>query len=99
MNTEIQFVQLQKSDALNDYVLEKLKTLEEKYNWITNAAVFLKEEKHDHEENFVCEIRLSVPGPQLFAKSHDTNFNTAVNNVIQELNNQLTKKKEKMQAR
>lgn len=96
MNVEIQFVHAVQNDTLEEQVREKLSKLEKKYEWITNAAVFFKTEKHPNEENYVCEIRLSVPGPQLFASSNETNFNTAINNTIQQLGIQLEKQKAKL---
>jgi putative sigma-54 modulation protein len=98
MNIEIRFVHAVQNDSLEDQVREKLENLERKYDWITNAAVFLKEEKHPNEENYVCEIRLSVPGPQLFASSNEVNFNKAINNTISQLSIQLEKLKAKMVA-
>lgn len=98
MNIEIRFVHAVQNDSLEAQVKEKLEKLAGKYEWITNAAVFLKTEKHPNEENYVCEIRLSVPGPQLFASSNETNFNTAINNTIQQLGVQLEKQKAKIVA-
>ncbi|MCB9222817.1 MAG: ribosome-associated translation inhibitor RaiA [Crocinitomicaceae bacterium] len=98
MNIEIRFVHAVQNDSLEQQVKEKLENLERKYDWITNAAVFLKDEKHPNEENYVCEIRLSVPGPQLFASSNEVNFNKAINNTITQLGSQLEKLKSKMVA-
>ena len=96
MNIEIRFVHAVQNDSLEEQVQEKLHNLERKYDWITNAAVFLKDEKHPNEENYVCEIRLSVPGPQLFASSNEVNFHKAINSTIQQLSTQLEKHKTKM---
>ena len=98
MNIEIRFVHAVQNDALEEQIREKLENLERKYDWITNAAVFLKDEKHPNEENYVCEIKLSVPGPQLFASSNEVNFNKAINNTISQLGVQLEKLKAKMVA-
>ena len=98
MKTEIRFVHAVQNEKLEEQVMEKLGNLERKYDWITNAAVFFKSEKHPNEENYVCEIRLSIPGPQLFASSNEANFHTAINSVIQQLSGQLEKKKGKATA-
>jgi len=99
MNIEIRFVHAKHSEKIAGHVTEKLNRLYEKYDWMTNAAVFLKEEKHHEGEDFECEIRLSVPGPQLFAKASDESFYKAINRVIEELSIQLQKKKTKMQEK
>ncbi|MEX1002420.1 MAG: ribosome-associated translation inhibitor RaiA [Crocinitomicaceae bacterium] len=99
MNIEIQYVDFKKSDVLENQVHTKLEKLYKKYDWITNAAVFLREVKHPEEKNYLCEIRLSVPGPQLFAQSQEVNFNASINETISDLTVQLEKKKDKMQAK
>jgi putative sigma-54 modulation protein len=95
MKTEIRFVHAVQNDSLEAQVIEKLEGLEKKYDKITSAAVFFKTEKHPNEENYVCEIRLSLPGPQLFASSNETNFNKAINSTINQLTSQLARQKSK----
>lgn len=95
MNVDIQFVHTEKSSELEVHVNEKLNGLARKYDWITQVAVFLREEKHPEGQDYQCEIRLSVPGPQLFAESHSANFHTAINETIHDLGIQLEKKKDK----
>lgn len=97
MNIEIQFVNTRKIASVEELIRQKLNDLNKKYDFITNAAVFIKEEKHPNERNHVCEIRLSVPGPQLYASSHETLFEKAAVNTIDDLERQLRKQKEKMQ--
>ncbi len=99
MNIEIRFVHAKRSVSLEGEVTEKLNKLHNKYDWITNAAVFLKEEKHDKGEDYECEIRLSVPGPQIFAQTHSESFSKSISIVIRELDAQLSKKKNKMQEK
>lgn len=99
MNIDIQFVHAVQNDSLVDQVNDKLGRLNAKYDWITNAAVFLKEEKHPQGKDYECEIRLSVPGPQIFAKAAEINFNKAINEAVSDLSVQLEKKKDKMQEK
>ncbi|MFK8060554.1 MAG: HPF/RaiA family ribosome-associated protein [Polaribacter sp.] len=44
----------------------------------------------------ICGVRLSVPGPRLFAESSNDNFESSVSETLKELEIQLRKKKEKM---
>lgn len=99
MSVEINFVNIERNQILEDQVNDKLDRLFNKYDWITNSAVFLKEEKHPEGKNYKCEIRLSVPGPQLFAQEADTNFHKAINGTINDLGIQLEKKKDLMQEK
>lgn len=96
MKVEVQFVDLDHSDTMEAFAIEKLEKIGRKYDWVIGANVFYKKEKHNSEENFLCEIRLSAPGPQLFAQEYDTNFEKATNDVIKQLDVQLEKRKAKM---
>lgn len=98
MNIEIQFVDLKNSSSTEELVREKLLKLGQKYSWITTAAVFFKSELHAEAKNNVCEIRLSVPGPQLFASENETSFEKALNGVIHQLEIQLEKHKSKLHS-
>lgn len=95
MNVDIQFVHTEKNSELEAHVNDKLNHLVTKYDSITQAAVFIREEKHPEGRDYQCEIRLSVPGPQLFAESHEVNFHKAINETISDLSTQLEKKKDK----
>ncbi|MBD3637777.1 MAG: HPF/RaiA family ribosome-associated protein [Crocinitomicaceae bacterium] len=99
MEIEIQFIRARKNDSLESQVHDKLERLGNKYDWITKAVVFLKEEKHPQGKDYECEMRLSVPGPQIFAQSQEVNFNKAINETIHDLGMQLEKKKDKMQEK
>jgi len=98
MKVDIRFVNAVQNDSLELQLNEKLESLERKYDWIVDALVFFKEEKHPNEENYVCEIKLSVPGQQLFASSNEINFNKSINQSIHQLGIQLEKLKAKMIA-
>jgi putative sigma-54 modulation protein len=96
MKTEIRYVEALKNDSLEEQLNDKLQGLERKYDWIIDAQVFFKTEKHPNEENFVCEIKLAVPGQTIFSSSNEINFNKAINSTIQQLGGQLERMKAKM---
>ncbi|MFT4603109.1 MAG: ribosome-associated translation inhibitor RaiA, partial [Arenicella sp.] len=91
MKTEIRYVEAAQSKSLEEQLQTKLESLERKYDWILDALVFFKTEKHPNEENSVCEIKLSVAGPDIFASSNEINFNKAVNTCIDQVGIQLEK--------
>ena len=87
------------SERLEKYTEEKLNNLYKKYDFIVRADVFFKTENTTSEETgMICGIRLSVPGPRMFAESSHDNFESAVSETIRELDVQLRKKKEKMMS-
>ncbi|MGC1473489.1 MAG: ribosome-associated translation inhibitor RaiA [Psychroserpens sp.] len=87
------------SDSLEAYTEEKLTTLFEHYDFVIRADVFFKTENTSSDETgMICGIRLSAPGPRLFAEaSHDT-FKESVSETVRELNKQLKKRKDKMKT-
>ena len=46
------------------------------------------------ENDKICEIELSLPGPRVFASSKENNYELAVKNTISDLEIQLKKRKE-----
>ena len=46
----------------------------------------------------IAEIRLSAPGPRLFAESSNSNFEHAVAEVAEQLKTQLEKRKASMKT-
>jgi len=86
------------SDRLEAMVREKLDKLKDKYDMLIRADVFFKEENTSSDETGkICNIRLSLPGPRLFAESSHDNFQSSISETINELERQLRKKKDKMQ--
>lgn len=96
MKVEVQFVDLNHSDSMEAFANEKLGKIGRKFDWVIGAKVFYKKEQHNNEENYLCEIKLSAPGPEIFAHENDTNFEKATNKVIKQLEIQLEKRKSKM---
>jgi len=79
-----------KADAkLLNFVTKKLQKLDQLHNRIKECQVFLKLEKSDIQKNKTCEIKLVLPGTDLFASIQSQTFEAAVNNVIEALKRQL----------
>jgi putative sigma-54 modulation protein len=96
MEIRIQFVQLPKSDAVESFAIKKLLKMAEKYEWLINAEVFYKEENDKKGKGKICEIRLSLPGPRIFAFSDEESFEAATDETIRDLDKQLQKRKNEM---
>jgi putative sigma-54 modulation protein len=85
------------SKHLENFVAEKLNDLEKKYDFIIRADVFFKKENTSSDETgLICNIRLSMPGPRLFAEATHDNFESSISESINDLERQLRKRKEKM---
>ena len=75
------------SARLEELATKKLEKLEDEYDFIVRADVFL-----------ICNIRLSAPGPRLFAESTNSKFEVSIAASVDELERQLEKRKGKMKT-
>jgi len=74
------------SDRLEELAKEKLDTLEKKFDMIIRADVFFKEENTTSDETGkICNIRLSLPGPRIFAESSNENFRVSISESVNDL--------------
>lgn len=96
MTANIQYIHMPTSETLNNFVDADLKKLNHKYPFLIRANVIFKKENDPTKKGSVCEIELSAPGPRVFAKSSEENFEKAVVNTINDLDKQLRKRKEKI---
>jgi len=83
---------------LLEFVDKKLNKLEQYFDNIIMADVFLKVEKTSDKENKIAEIKLEIPGNDLIAKKKAKTFEEAIDEATASLKRQLMKKKEKLRA-
>jgi putative sigma-54 modulation protein len=95
MNIKINALRFSPTRKLENFVEEKLKKLGHFSDEIITAEVFLKLEKTQSEENKVAEIRIEIPGNDLFAKKQTKSFEESTDNAIEALKKQITKYKNK----
>ena len=93
MEINVQFVKLKTNDFLEVFVVKELSKVAKKYKWILKADVFYKLEKDPKGKGKICDIRLSLPGPQIFATSNEKSFEEATDETISDLLIQLKKYK------
>ena len=80
---------------LIDFIQRKTDKLETFYDRIVDGEVFMRLEKNDNRENKIVEIKLNVPGNQLFSKEQSNSFEAAADLAVEALRRQLKKYKEK----
>ena len=96
MNIIYEYVNITASEQLEKYIEEKLSNLSIKYPFVIRADIFLKKENRSDNSGQICDIRLSLKGPRLFASSDEESFEEAIAESIRDLNDQLEKRKDKM---
>ena len=86
--------------AIEDHILTRIEKLEHLDHYATSARVSVE---HDHlkvpERQFTCSLRLSVPGPDLFAEDCESDLYSAIDLVTKKMEQQLRKRHNKYKAR
>jgi putative sigma-54 modulation protein len=94
MDVIIQSLGFKAGEGLESYIREKLQKLKPSDHIVrANVTLFLGPDRAT--PNTYCEIRLEVPGPDLFVKEHSTEFEQSVDSAVNKLQTQLRKQKEK----
>mgnify|MGYP003623226232 FL=1 len=95
MNVQIQSVNFDADKKLLEFIEKKVSKLDKFFDAIIGAEVFLKVE-NSQNENKKVEIRLEIPGYDLFAERICKTFEEAVDQATEALKPQIQKTKEKM---
>lgn len=99
MQIIFEYHEVSASDRLETIAKEKLENLQTKFNFVHRADVFFKTQNRSDDKGKICDIRLSMPGPRLYASTNAETFEAAMAETIRDLEDQLRKQKEKMGAR
>ncbi|MCG8409940.1 MAG: ribosome-associated translation inhibitor RaiA [Bacteroidales bacterium] len=98
MDIKIHSIHFDADKKLLNFIEAKVKKLILFYEGIIGAEVFLRLENDQSSENKVAEIRLDIPGNDVFAKKKTKSFEESIDNVVEALRRQLTKYKEKQRG-
>jgi len=99
MNIKINSVRFDADQKLIDHIQKKVNKLGQFFDGIIGAEVFLRLENVQDDENKIAEVKLLIPGNDLFVKKQSKTFEEAVNKAVETLNRQVTKYKEKLKGK
>jgi putative sigma-54 modulation protein len=98
MDIIIQSLGFKAGEALEEYIREKLGKLSPSDRIVrANVTLFLGPDRAT--PNDYCEIRLEVPGNDLFVKESSLEFEQSVDSAVNKLQGMLRKAKEKQVKR
>lgn len=80
------------TDSLKTYVAEKLERLEKHFDHVNNVHVILSVEKQRQKS----EATVNVNGASLFADSTEEDMYAAIDSMVDKLDRQIKKHKEKL---
>lgn len=97
MRLQINAVRFTADQSLLDFIQAKLNKLDTFHDRIISAEVFLRLDGADSNKvkEKVVEIRLLIPGKELFVKEHDKSFESATDRVLDVLKDKLVRCKQK----
>ena len=95
MKLQIHSIRFDADDKLIDLIKKKLIKLETFYDRIIDGEVFLRIENDESRINKIIEIKLNIPGDQLFAKERARSFEIGADEATDALRRQIKKFKEK----
>ncbi|MBN2349940.1 MAG: ribosome-associated translation inhibitor RaiA [Bacteroidales bacterium] len=98
MNIKINSVKFSATKELETFIHERVKKLIQYSDDIIGAEVFLKLEKSQDLQNKVTEIKVELPGNELFVKKQSKSFEESTDIAVDALKRQIKKHKEKLRG-
>ncbi|MDA9161791.1 ribosome-associated translation inhibitor RaiA [Crocinitomicaceae bacterium] len=95
MDTQMHAIHFKADQKLLSFIQERLNKLEQFNDQIVSAEVYLRLDKDREKENKIAEIKLHVPGKEMFAKKQCKSFEEATNVAVEALRRQIMKEKTK----
>lgn len=98
MNIQIQSIHFTADRKLLGFIEEKVTKLSHFYDGIISSEIFLRLDNSEDSSNKVAEIKLNVPGNDLFVIRKCKTFEEAIDTGISALSKQVKRYKEKQKG-
>lgn len=89
MDVKVNSVNFTADQKLVSFVNDKVSKLTLFFDNIISGEVFLKVDRDQEGENKVAEVKLSIPGKELFAKKQCKSFEEATDLAVEALRRQV----------
>lgn len=96
MDIQVHSVHFTADKKLIEFVNEKVGKLDLFFDNIIASEVFLRLDKSQEGDNKIAEIKILIPGKELFAKKQCKSFEEAADLAVEALRKQVNKHKEKI---
>jgi putative sigma-54 modulation protein len=98
MTIEIRAVHFKTDKKLDEFIEDRVNKLSQYYDGLISSEVSLKVANGERADNKITEIRLNIPGNDLYAKKQSKSFEEATDEACEALRRQLIKHKEKQRG-
>jgi putative sigma-54 modulation protein len=95
MDIKVHSIHFKADQKLIDFINEKVTKLQLFFDQIIVSEVFLRLDKNTEKENKVAEVKILIPGKELFAKKQCKTFEEAADLCVDALKSQVKKHKDK----
>jgi putative sigma-54 modulation protein len=96
MSTKVHSVHFDADIKLVDFINSKVSKLSQFFDNIVTSEVFLRLDKAQDKSNKIAEVRILLPGKELFAKKQSKTFEEATDLAVEALRRQVRKYKGKL---
>lgn len=83
---------------LESFIREKVSKVSSLFDGVISSEVILKVDQSSTNDNKIAEIRINIPGNDLFAKKQAKTFEEAIDSASDALKKQITRHKEKVKG-
>ena len=98
MEVTISSIHFKADVKLENFIREKTAKLAKLFDGVIGCDVVLRLDAASNNENKTAEIRVMIPGNDLFAKKQAKTFEEAVDNSVDALRRQVKRHKEKLRG-
>ena len=99
MNINTTSIHFDADQKLLDYIQKKTEKLDQFFDRIIDAHVFLKLENSGQVKDKIVEMKLMVPGDILMATEVSKTFEASLDAAVDNMKRQLNRYKERLQAK
>ena len=99
MNITVQSIRFDADRKLIEFIQRKVDKLDLFFDQIIDGECYLKLENVEDEANKITELKLNIPGNQLFAKGQAKSFEEAADLAVESLRRQINKHKTKTRTK
>ena len=96
MKVNISSLHFKSDNKLEDFIREKTSKLSNHFDGVIGCDVTLRLDTAQNNENKIVEMRVLIPGNDLFSKKQARTFEEATDNAVDALRRQLQRYKEKI---
>jgi putative sigma-54 modulation protein len=98
MKVNISSLHFKADVKLEGFIRDKVTKVSGLFDGVIGSDVTLKLDQSTTHENKIAEIRILIPGNDLFAKKQAKSFEEAVDNAVDALKKQIKRHKEKVKG-